>query len=136
MRRTARARREAGSATAETAVALPALLVVLAGALTVLSAVSAQLRCVDAARLAARSAARGDSEEATVRAAREVSPAAVVTVRREGDLVRVRVELGVGPLPGSAGPLTVAAEAAAMDEGRAALSTAASAVADEPTAPP
>ena len=44
--------------TAETAVVLPVLLVVLAGAVAAVTVVGAQLRCVDAAREGARAAAR------------------------------------------------------------------------------
>ena len=46
--------------TAETAVVLPVLLLVLAGAVAAMIVVGAQLRCVDAAREGARAAARGD----------------------------------------------------------------------------
>ncbi|GAB3882575.1 hypothetical protein GCM10027612_13340 [Microbispora bryophytorum subsp. camponoti] len=44
--------RERGSVTAETAVALPALVVVLIASLWAVTVVGAQLRCVDAARAA------------------------------------------------------------------------------------
>ena len=47
-------------ATAEVAVALPALVLLVAAAMTAVSMVTAQLRCVDAAREAARAAARGE----------------------------------------------------------------------------
>ena len=47
--------------TAETAVVLPVLLLVLAGAVAAVVVVGAQLRCVDAAREGARAAARGES---------------------------------------------------------------------------
>ena len=47
--------------TAETAVVLPVLLLVLAGAVAAVVVVGAQLRCVDAAREGARAAARGDA---------------------------------------------------------------------------
>jgi Flp pilus assembly protein TadG len=52
--------------TAELAVALPALVVVLVAALYGVALVTAQLRCADAAAVAARLAARGD-DAATVR---------------------------------------------------------------------
>ena len=45
--------------TAETAVVLPVLLFVLAGAVAAVVVVGAQLRCVDAAREGARAASRG-----------------------------------------------------------------------------
>ena len=87
-----------GSVTAETAVLLPVLLVVLAATLGVLASVAAQLRCVDAARGAARVAARGD-DVATVRAAaqRLAPPGASVLVRRAGDSVEVVVTARVRP---------------------------------------
>ncbi len=47
-----------GSVTAELAVALPALVLLLLAGLTAVQAVTVQLRCVDAAREAARAAAR------------------------------------------------------------------------------
>src|SRR4051794_41922352 len=46
--------------TAETAVVLPVLLLVLAGAVAAVTAVGGQLRCVDAAREGALAAARGE----------------------------------------------------------------------------
>jgi hypothetical protein len=46
--------------TAEFAVALPAFMVVVVAAIAAVAAVTAQLRCVDAASVAARMAARGD----------------------------------------------------------------------------
>lgn len=53
-------RDDAGMVTAELAVAIPAVVLVLAMGLAALGAVIDQVRCVDAARLAARAAARGD----------------------------------------------------------------------------
>ena len=83
-----------GYATAEAAVALPALLVVLALALGAVVTVDGQLRCVDAARAGARVAARGDSDAASRQAAEQVAPQhARVTVEHRGDRVRVRVEV-------------------------------------------
>ena len=51
--------RDGGMATAELAVVLPTLVLVIAVGLTMVSVVLAQVRCVDAAREAARAAARG-----------------------------------------------------------------------------
>jgi Flp pilus assembly protein TadG len=56
-RRAGRFAGEAGMVTAETAVVLPVLLLVLAGAVAAVTVVGAQLRCVDAAREGARAAA-------------------------------------------------------------------------------
>jgi hypothetical protein len=91
-------RHDDGYATAEAAVALPALLVVLALAVGVVVSVGAQLRCVDAARVAARVAARGDSDGAAERAGIGVAPggAHVRIVRRAGD-VEVEVSADVRP---------------------------------------
>lgn len=57
-----------GTVTAETALALPAVILVLAAVLAVVAAGAAQLRASDAARVAARAAAIGEPEE-TVRSA-------------------------------------------------------------------
>lgn len=85
-----------GFATAEAAVAMPALMAVLALAVGVVVSVGAQLRCVDAARAGARVAARGDSDAAVRRAARAIAPAgATVTIRRSGGLVDVEVRARV-----------------------------------------
>jgi Flp pilus assembly protein TadG len=65
--------------TAEFAVALPAFMVVLAVAIAAVVAVTAQLRCVDAASVAARMAARGD-DTAAIRAS------ALATAPRSAEL--------------------------------------------------
>ena len=85
-------RAERGSVTAETALALPVLVVVLAAALWAVAAVGAQLRCADAAAGAARAAARGEPADEVAALARRLAPAgASVTVRETGDEVHVRV---------------------------------------------
>lgn len=87
-----------GYATAEAAMALPALLVVLALAVGVLVSVGDQLRCVDAARVGARVAQRGDGDGAAAAAARSAAPGgARVTVTHHGDQVEVRVSDDVRP---------------------------------------
>ena len=86
------------TAEAEAEVALPALLVVLALAVGVVVSVGAQLRCVDAARVAARVVARGDSDAAAVRAAKQVAPReAWVLVPRHGTEVDVTVSADTRP---------------------------------------
>ena len=60
--------------TAETAVLLPVLVVVLAAAVFVLACVAAQLKCVDAARSAARVAARGEPAAVVVGTADRLAP--------------------------------------------------------------
>jgi Flp pilus assembly protein TadG len=74
--RLTRARRwgQHGSVTVETAVAFPALVVVLAVALWGVSAAAAQVACVDAARAGARAAARGEPETAVRAAVLQAAP--------------------------------------------------------------
>jgi Flp pilus assembly protein TadG len=89
---------DSGSATAETAVALPALVFVLGLCVWALSVVSATLRCADAARAAARVAARNEPAAAVTAAARRAAGRPVTTeVRPDGDLVTVRVAIRVAP---------------------------------------
>ena len=89
-----------GMVTAELAVALPVL--VLAGLLAVtgVQLVSAQLRCLDAAGLAARFAARGELAADVDFAARAAAPRdAHIAVARADDVVSARVAATVH-LPG------------------------------------
>ncbi|GAA4472254.1 TadE family type IV pilus minor pilin [Rhodococcus olei] len=75
-------------------------------------AVTAQVRCVDAAREAARLVARGDREDA-VAAARRVAPSgARIDLREDGGHVTARVTVGAALLPA----LEVSAEAIAAVE--------------------
>jgi hypothetical protein len=88
--------RDVGSATAELAVCLPALVLLLATGLMALTAMRTQIECVDVAREAARSAARGDP----VAPGR---PGASVSVTTDGDVVRATVVVRFSPgggLPG------------------------------------
>ncbi|MGW4030968.1 TadE family type IV pilus minor pilin [Streptomyces sp. NPDC004838] len=104
-----------GSVTAEAAVAVPALVVFAMALVWALMAASAQIRCVDAASAGARAAARSEPHETALAAARSAAPeGARVSLRREEDLWRVRVE---APAPGpGALALTLTAEAAAVAE--------------------
>lgn len=89
---------DGGFATAELAVALPVLVLLFALLLWGIAAITAQLRCVDAARIGARAAARGEGEARTVALARAAAPAgARVLVTRSGQRVTVRVAASVGP---------------------------------------
>jgi hypothetical protein len=86
--------------------------VVLVLCIAGLMAVATQVRCVDAAREAARLAARGD-DRAAVDAARTVGPSgARVEVRRGDGRVVARVAARSSLLPG----ITIAAEAVAAIE--------------------
>ena len=78
--------------TAESAVVIPVLLLVLAVVLSALSVGVDQLRCVDAARVGARSAARGDSTVRSADLARASAPTgARVGVQVGGDFAVVTV---------------------------------------------
>ncbi|WP_346621452.1 TadE family type IV pilus minor pilin [Blastococcus montanus] len=103
--------------TAETAVVLPVLLLVLAAAVAAVTVVGAQLRCVDAAREGARAAARGE-ETATVTgwAGRVAPDGARTTVTGAAGEVRVRVSAEVAPLGPVPWRVTVTAEAVAQRE--------------------
>lgn len=106
-------------ASAELAVAMPALLVVLVLALGAIRLGIDEVRCVDAARLAARALARGDPEE-TARgfASRAGPPGAVITVRRGGS--EISVEVSTTREVGGWRQLTVRGTAAAQREQKAA----------------
>ncbi|WP_448611372.1 TadE family type IV pilus minor pilin [Geodermatophilus sp. URMC 60] len=85
--------------TAETAVVLPVLLLVLAGAVAAVTVVGAQLRCVDAAREGARAAARGeDAALVTAFAGRAAPEGAAATVAVDAATVTVTVTAQVAPL--------------------------------------
>jgi Flp pilus assembly protein TadG len=92
---------ERGAVTAETAVALPALVLVLAVLLGAATAGMTQLRLEQAARAGAREVARGEpagSVEATVR--RLAGPGAEFAVAGDGSWTSVTVSSGVtGPFP-------------------------------------
>lgn len=85
--------------TAETAVVLPVLLLVLAAAVGALVVVGAQLRCVDAAREGARAAARGEAPESVGRVSRAAAPGGAITTSAvDGTTVTVTVTAPVHPL--------------------------------------
>jgi Flp pilus assembly protein TadG len=89
-------RADRGSTTAELAVAFPVVVLLLLAGLTGVSAVLTKLRCVDAAREAARVEARGESGEAAGQ--RAAPDGAAVSVRVEGGDVHVVVRSRVRPL--------------------------------------
>ncbi|MFD7906279.1 TadE family type IV pilus minor pilin [Kitasatospora sp. NPDC059722] len=101
--RRGRARGDAGFVTAETAVAMPALVLLAALLIWGVLAAAAQIRCVDAARVGARAAARGETDAVVV--AREAAPpGAQVEVALAADTVRVTVDAPCGA-PGRLGGL-------------------------------
>jgi len=86
------ARRDSGMVTAEFAVALPAFVLVVLAALSGVAIVTADLRCADAAGVAARMAARGDSPDLTREVASRAAPrGAALEVNRSGGFVTATV---------------------------------------------
>jgi hypothetical protein len=84
----------------EAAFGVAILVAVLMLCLAGIAAVSMQVRCIDAAREAARLAARGD-ERAAVAAARGVAPGgAVVQLHQDGGVVVATVVARSNQLPG------------------------------------
>jgi len=112
-----RGRGERGSVTAEAAVVLPVLVVLLTVGVGAVSAVTAQMRCVDAAREAARAAARGESSQIAMELAVEAAPDGAQVSLDSGTerivvTVTAEVPIGGGLLPA----VTVRGEAVALPE--------------------
>jgi Flp pilus assembly protein TadG len=113
-------RSERGAVTAELALGLPLLLAVTVGLVWLLAAATAQVRVVDAAREAARVAARGDGIEAARAIGQRIAPEeAQVSVLATADEVIVEASARIdGPgglfdfLPG----VTVRSTAVAVAE--------------------
>ncbi|WP_343951637.1 TadE family type IV pilus minor pilin [Nonomuraea longicatena] len=107
-----------GSVTAETATMLPALVIVLAAALLAIQAVAVQLQCVDAARAAARAAARGESLERVRAVARTATnPNARIIITRTTETTEVRITVSVHPSwATSLPPIPVSASATSATE--------------------
>jgi hypothetical protein len=96
--------RDRGTVTAETAVVLPALVVVLVLCLWSVTVVGQQLRCIDAARTGARALARGEQpEEARAAAQRAAPDGAHISLGTSDGLAVVEVRF-TARLPGAGGP--------------------------------
>lgn len=90
-----------GGVTAETAAALPSLVLVLGIALAAVQAAAVHVACVDAARVGARALARGEPEHAVRAAVADTAPgSADVEVSEDGGTARVAVTapIPLGPL--------------------------------------
>ncbi len=97
-------RGDGGTVTAEAALALPAVVLVLATVVGVGRVVTAQIQCVDGARAAARSAARGEPAGRVLAAAATAGPPGAQVQIAAGPAastvtVRVHTRLAL-PLPG------------------------------------
>jgi hypothetical protein len=103
-----------GSATAELAAGLPALMLLLLFALGAVDSVIARMQCVDAARDSALAAARGGDGVAS---GRDRAPrGAAVSVTRDGDRIRASVSVTVRPLGPHLPGVTVTGTAVADSE--------------------
>ena len=114
---TAASRRDRGSVTAELAVGLPAVVVVLVALLLVASTAIAQTRCTDAARAGARAAALGESAGSITATVRRLAGAeASIAVSRTDEWVTVEVSSAVGSGSWGGSPLRARATATARVE--------------------
>lgn len=112
-----RRRRDHGMATAELAVALPALVVLVATGMTAVTVLTAQLRCVDAAREAVRAASRGEEDGVVRSLAQRSGPAgSEVQVTSGGEEVQVTVSATAESVGGLLPALRVRATAVALRE--------------------
>jgi Flp pilus assembly protein TadG len=103
-----------GAVTVETAIALASFVLLLAMALSALGAAADQVRCVDAAREAARLTARGEPERART-AAEHIAPrGAEVTITVKDE--HIEVEVRAAPLGGLLPGIHLRAEAFATRE--------------------
>lgn len=91
-----------GAVTVEAAIVVSALMIVLTLVVGALLAVTDHMRCIDAAREAARLAARGEADRGRTIAAGLAPQGADIAIRREGDTVSVEVnaEPAAGLIPG------------------------------------
>ncbi|UOE44352.1 TadE family type IV pilus minor pilin [Agromyces larvae] len=107
--------RERGSATAELAVALPAVALVLAACLGAIQLGAQQVRLTDAAADAARALARGESLDAAAGIADRVSGGAALEVARDGPFVCAVLRAGGSGLLSA---IELRSESCAIDGGR------------------
>lgn len=94
---------QAGSVTAEFAVVLPVVVLVLAGCLGAVQVASQQVRLFDAAADAARTLARGDPVALAAQRVNRMLPTAEMATSRSGDFVCAELSA-----PAGAGPLALA----------------------------
>lgn len=106
-----------GSVTAELAIGMVAVSLILVLVLVAAGVAAARLRCQDAARSAARVAALGSGDPEVVAAARRVAgPGATVTVVRDPPWVAVTVSAAVPGAWFTSGPVGLSATATAWVE--------------------
>lgn len=105
-------RSDAGAVTVEAAIAIASIVTVVVLCIGAIVAVSTQVRCIDAAREAARLAARDDRTNAVVAAGRVAPNGAEIAIREDGAFVvaTVRARATLFPL------VELSAEAVAVKE--------------------
>lgn len=86
-----RARSDEGAVAVEAAISLLAIMAVVAMLISGIGLLGAQLAVGEAARAAARSAARGGSASVVEAEARRLAPGSSVTLRTAGDRIEVEV---------------------------------------------
>jgi len=114
------AARERGMVTAETATVLPVLMALVTALVWLISLGIAEVRCLDAAREAARLAARGDDDQAREVARQAAPDGASVVIVQSGDLVAVTVSVAARPdvpLLGHLPAISLSARAVSAVEG-------------------
>ncbi len=112
--RTRRKPNDRGAVTVEAAVALASFALVLGLAICGLMAAADQVRCVDAAREAARLTARGEPEQAKEAAARIAPANAQITITTKAEHIEVNIQ--ATPVNGLLPGVTVHAKAFAVRE--------------------
>lgn len=110
---------DAGMATAEMAVALPVLMLLVLTAVYAVQVMGMRVRCLDAAREVARAAARGDPRAPVI--GREVLPGSAVSIRRSERTVTAVVSIRLHPLGGDLPAVTVREQVTAATEPAAGL---------------
>lgn len=105
-----------GAVTAELAVGLPAVVLLVVAVLTGAAAGMTQLRVEEAARAAAREIMRGGSAEADAAARRIAGPGARVSITADGEWLQVEVGSSVSAPLLDRLPLELTATAAALPE--------------------
>jgi Flp pilus assembly protein TadG len=100
--------------TAEMAVALPVLMLLVLTAVYAVQVMGMRVRCLDAAREVARAAARGDPRAAAI--GREVLPGASVSIRRSDGALTAVVAIRLHPLGRDLPSVTVREQVTAATE--------------------
>lgn len=107
---------DSGAVTAEFAVLLPVITLLVAAVLVVATCASTQMRCADAARAGARVAALGETDGVVTEVAQRVGGPVEVAVGRSEGWVQVEVRRELGPRLPVLGAITLRAEATAWAE--------------------